>query len=114
MWAMGCIVLELLVWLLWGHEEGLLIFHGGFSGPFWEAPISHNDSAPLPKIVHPTVTKTIQFMKKENLRCRENTALGGSPVSRGTSAAGRSNRRRCLSSRVGGGGRRAYGEFVAM
>ncbi len=77
-WQIGCVSLELLIWLLWGQAQGLALFSNLLANaPFWKV----SSDIPIPstsprKIVHPSVLATMQWLRKQDFRCAEQTAVG--------------------------------------
>jgi serine/threonine protein kinase len=73
-WSMGCIVLEFIIWLLYGFEE-LVRFHGELdekhAGEDSFFTINEDSKAEL----HKTVTKWISHMFRDR-DCNKDTALG--------------------------------------
>ena len=77
-WAMGCITLEFIVWLLYG-QDGLDKFNNSFRGPW------RNDSSPFYQItqinnkkvarVHDSAVQWMDEMARDPA-CQPNTALG--------------------------------------
>jgi serine/threonine protein kinase len=77
-WSMGCVSLEMLIWLLWGHAKGLVVFNHKFpSESFWRVSSQRTSPSNSPrKKVHPAVSDAIQWMQELDFRCREGTAIG--------------------------------------
>jgi serine/threonine protein kinase len=79
-WSMGCIILELLIWLVWGNR-GLVAFHDTIQGggkldmehPYYV--IKEESGQERTASVHPMVTRYIEELT-ENSACAANTALG--------------------------------------
>lgn len=67
-WAMGCITLEFIIWLMYGPKE-LKRFNGSFEGPFYEGGGSQ-------RRVHRVVKQWIEHMKKDPNCEVTTTALG--------------------------------------
>lgn len=67
-WAMGCIMLELIIWLLYGFET-LKQFRDSLDGRFWY--LDHTTEVTQ---VHPTVAKCIRSIS-EDPACSEYTAV---------------------------------------
>lgn len=73
-WSMGCITLELIIWLLYGHKELVEFIRGmhdsvGNASPYWE----YDKELKLAR-VHPRVATYIAKIKKEP-ECRKSTAI---------------------------------------
>jgi serine/threonine protein kinase len=79
-WAMGCILLELIIWLLYGYE-GIIRFRAEVQGTSRE-PVSFyrvipgpNDTLPS-AIIHEVVIKWMDHLELKEAACAEATALG--------------------------------------
>lgn len=77
-WSMGCVVLELLIWLLYGYKE-LEGFNEsmrqalGASSPYWV--LDDTNTAEGSASVHPSVVKCMDIMGKDP-ECIGTTAIG--------------------------------------
>ncbi|KAL1882795.1 hypothetical protein Daus18300_000433 [Diaporthe australafricana] len=77
-WSMGCVVLELLIWLLYGYKE-LEEFNEsmrkalGASSPYWV--LDDTNIAARSATVHPSVVKCMNIMGKDP-ECVGTTAIG--------------------------------------
>jgi serine/threonine protein kinase len=76
-WSMGCITLELILWLLYGYDW-LLEFNNSFkvpmsnASPYWMLGGYGDDLVPT---VHSSVTKCIDHIIAEDPECTESTAI---------------------------------------
>jgi serine/threonine protein kinase len=76
-WSIGCITLEMIIWLLYG-SEGLRAFYDDFrietpeSLSFYEASTSPERSSAT---IHRVVTKWIDFIERSDPECMENSAI---------------------------------------
>lgn len=78
-WSMGCIILELIIWLLYGYEE-LVKFNnsmkyalGGNSSPYWVLDESRTEAHAK---VHPHVTESMKIVKRDPECLGAPTAIG--------------------------------------
>jgi serine/threonine protein kinase len=75
-WSMGCIMLEFLVWTLYGHD-GLVSFENRLAGGLGESGTFYtidNDSMGKKAKLHPDVVSTMEFIAQD-LKCGRETAL---------------------------------------
>ena len=72
-WSFGCIVIEFVVWLLYGVDE-LERFDGAFTS-FFVADYPHSHKGPRKVIVNPVVVHWIMHMMAHDPRCQERSAL---------------------------------------
>jgi hypothetical protein len=77
LWSMGCVILELLVWMLYGYDE-LTRFHEKIRGPMGEARpffvIEQDNGKPVAKLCS-IVTDYMDHISKDP-ECAEGTGLG--------------------------------------
>lgn len=78
-WSMGCIILELIIWLLYGYEE-LVKFNnsmkyalGGNSSPYWVLDESRTE---VYAKIHPHVTECMKFIGRDPECLGASTAIG--------------------------------------
>jgi serine/threonine protein kinase len=72
-WSFGCIVVEFVVWLLYGVDE-LERFDGAFAS-FFIADYSHSHKGPRNVVVNPVVIRWIKHMMTRDPRCQEGSVL---------------------------------------
>lgn len=76
-WSLGCVILEFLVWLLYGYDE-LTRFHEKIRGPMGEARpfyvIERDNGKPVAKVCS-IVTHYMDYISKDP-ECAEGTGLG--------------------------------------
>lgn len=68
-WSVGCIILEFMIWLLWG-PNGLKTFNDSFDKTFWQS------DSPSETRVNEYVIKALSWMLTRDPRCADGTALG--------------------------------------
>ncbi|KAF2468329.1 HET-domain-containing protein [Lindgomyces ingoldianus] len=73
-WSMGCIYLEFLIWILYG-SKGLTRFNQDLSVLGTTTRFYHIDEKTKTAQLNKDVQKWIDYIKQEDLRCSENTAL---------------------------------------
>ncbi len=76
MWSMGCVILEFLVWLLYGYDE-LTRFHDKIRGSMRSRPffvIEEENGKPVAKVCS-IVTNYMDYTSKDP-ECAEGTGLG--------------------------------------
>ncbi|KAF2009060.1 hypothetical protein BU24DRAFT_497614 [Aaosphaeria arxii CBS 175.79] len=80
-WAMGCIILEFIIWTLYGNEavtnfESQLHEETGMFKPFFEAPSDGEPGVPLGRVtIHRTVLQWMAHIRNNDPECSRDSAI---------------------------------------